>query len=84
MNKTVLIIVGPTAVGKTGIAIRLTDRLKNVEIISADSRQVYKFMDIGTAKPTKDELAKVKHHFIDIKLPDEYYSAGMYGNEARQ
>ena len=84
MNKTVLIIVGATAVGKTAIAIKLADRIKNVEIISADSRQVYKFMNIGTAKPTEDERAKVKHHFIDIKLPDEYYSAGRYGNEARR
>ncbi len=84
MRNKVLIIIGPTAVGKTAISFKLADRLKNVEIISADSRQVYKYMDIGTAKPSQDEMNKVKHHFINIKLPDEYYSAGRYGSEARQ
>ncbi|MBL7095115.1 tRNA (adenosine(37)-N6)-dimethylallyltransferase MiaA [candidate division KSB1 bacterium] len=84
MDKPVLIIIGPTAVGKTAISFKLANRLKNVEIISADSRQVYKYMDIGTAKPRKDELEKVNHYFIDIKLPDEYYSAGMYGRDARK
>ena len=84
MNNRVLIIVGPTTVGKTDVSLKLAERLKNVEIISADSRQVYKFMNIGTAKPTAEELSKVKHHFIDIKFPDEYYSAGRYGKDARQ
>jgi tRNA dimethylallyltransferase len=83
-KRKVLIIVGPTAIGKTCISIQVAEQLKNVEIVSADSRQVYKHMNIGTAKPTIDELKKVNHHFIDIKLPDEYYSAGMYGREARQ
>ena len=84
MKHQVLIIVGPTAVGKTGLSLTLAKKMKNVEIISADSRQVYKFMDIGTAKPTPDELSIVPHHFIDIKYPDEYYSAGKFGREARQ
>ncbi len=84
MNKNILIIVGPTAVGKTSLSIQLAERLENVEIISADSRQVYKYMNIGTAKPTAEELTKVKHHFINIKFPDEYYSAGRYGKDARQ
>jgi len=84
MKKHVLLIVGPTAVGKTSLSLLLARRLKNVEIISADSRQVYKFMDIGTAKPTPDQLAAVPHHFIDIKFPDEYYSSGQFGREARQ
>ena len=84
MKKQVLIIVGPTAVGKTSLSLALAERWKNVEIISTDSRQVYKFMDIGTAKPTPDELSIVPHHFIDIKYPDEYYSAGKFGREARQ
>ena len=78
----VLFIVGPTGIGKTALAIKLTERLKG-EIVSADSRQIYKFMTIGTAKPTREELAAVPHHFIDIKTPDEYYSAGQFGSEAR-
>ena len=84
MSKHVLLIVGPTAVGKTKLSLALAKLLKNVEIISADSRQVYKLMNIGTAKPTPDELSAVPHHFIDIKYPDEYYSAGKFGHEARQ
>lgn len=78
----VLFIVGPTGIGKTALAIKLAERLKG-EIVSADSRQIYEFMTIGTAKPTKEELAAVPHHFIDIKTPDEYYSAGQFGSEAR-
>ena len=78
----VLFIVGPTGIGKTTLAIKLAERLKG-EIVSADSRQIYKFMTIGTAKPTNEELAAVPHHFIDIKTPDEYYSAGQFGSEAR-
>ena len=84
MSKHVLLIVGPTAVGKTKLSLALAKLLKNVEIISADSRQVYKLMNIGTAKPTRDELSAIPHHFIDIKYPDEYYSAGKFGHEARQ
>jgi len=84
MSKHVLLIVGPTAVGKTKLSLALARLLNNVEIISADSRQVYKLMNIGTAKPTRDELSAIPHHFIDIKYPDEYYSAGKFGHEARQ
>jgi len=84
MKKKVLIIVGPTAVGKTSLSLVLAKRVTHAEIISADSRQVYKLMDIGTAKPTPKELASVPHHFIDIKYPEEYYSAGKFGREARQ
>ncbi len=84
MEKRILIIVGPTAVGKTSFSIRLAQKLQPAEIISADSRQIYKFMDIGTAKPSADQLTAVRHHFIDIKSPVEYYSAGRYGREARQ
>lgn len=75
MNQTkqlkipLLILLGPTAVGKTELAIRLAKEL-NTEIISADSRQVYKYMDIGTAKPSKEEQKKVRHHLIDIVLPE--------------
>lgn len=84
MRKPVLLIVGPTAVGKTGLSLALAKSWNNVEIISADSRQVYKHMNIGTAKPTPEELATAPHHFIDIINPDEYFSAGKYGREARQ
>ncbi|MCU0644451.1 MAG: tRNA (adenosine(37)-N6)-dimethylallyltransferase MiaA [bacterium] len=84
MKKRVPIIVGPTAVGKTGLSLLFARRLEHVEIISADSRQVYRLMNIGTAKPTPQELSLVPHHFIDIKNPDEYYSAGKFGREARQ
>jgi len=82
MNKIDLfVLTGPTASGKTELALALSDYLP-IEIVSADSRQIYRFMDIGTAKPTKDELSLVSHHFIDIKNPDEYYSAGMFENDA--
>ena len=64
----IIAIVGPTAVGKTSLAIQLAKRY-NGEIISCDSMQVYRGMDIGTAKPTREELAQVKHHLINIKMP---------------
>ena len=79
----VLFIIGPTAVGKTELSLNLAEQL-NGNIVSADSRQVYKYLDIGTAKPTQQERARVPHHFIDIHFPDFYYSAGEYGREARQ
>lgn len=78
----ILVIVGPTAVGKTELSLRLAEQL-NGDILSSDSRQVYKYLDIGTAKPTPDELERVPHHFINIRTPDQYYSAGEYGREAR-
>ncbi len=79
MNK-VLVLLGPTGVGKTGAAILLAHAL-GTEIISADSMQLYRGMDIGTAKPSKKELAEVRHHMIDIIGPDEAYSAGQYIEE---
>ncbi|MCX7983668.1 MAG: tRNA (adenosine(37)-N6)-dimethylallyltransferase MiaA [Bacteroidetes bacterium] len=82
-QKAILAIVGPTASGKTHLSLILANRL-DAEIVSADSRQVYKYLTIGTAKPTKDELRLVPHHFIDILDPREDYSAGQYGNEARK
>ena len=78
-----MFIVGPTAVGKTETAIELARHLDG-EIISADSRQIYRYMNIGTAKPTPEQRQQVPHHFIDIKNPDEYYSAGEFAREARQ
>lgn len=75
--KTLIVILGPTAVGKTELSISLA-KLFNCEIISADSRQMYKKLDIGTAKPTTQELATVRHHFIDNLDIEDYYSAAQY------
>lgn len=75
--KKVVILLGPTGVGKTGVSILLAKAL-NTEIISADSMQIYRHMDIGTAKPTIGERATVKHHMIDIVDPWEAYSTGKY------
>jgi tRNA dimethylallyltransferase len=72
-----LAIVGPTAVGKTALAIALARRLGG-EIVSADSRQVYRYMDIGTAKPTPAERAAAPHHLIDVVDPDADFSLGLY------
>jgi tRNA dimethylallyltransferase len=71
------VLVGPTAVGKTELAVRIASEI-GAEIVSADSRQIYRFMDIGTAKPTREELSVVKHHMIDIADPDEHFGAGQY------
>jgi tRNA dimethylallyltransferase len=75
-----VVIAGPTAVGKTDIAIELALKFKT-EIISADSRQFYKEMSIGTAKPNQDQLKKVKHHFINQLSISEYYNVSKYENE---
>lgn len=77
MRKTALIILGPTAVGKTDLSISLAKLLKT-EIISSDSMQIYKYMDIGTAKPSKEQRSQVLHHMIDIVDPWEYFSTGAY------
>ncbi len=74
-------IVGPTAVGKTALSLHLA-RLFNGEIVSADSRQVYRWMDIGTAKPTSAERASVPHHLIDVVDPDEEFSLALYQDMA--
>ena len=70
-------IVGPTAVGKTALAIQLAERFGG-EIIGADSRQIYRFMDIGSAKPSVAERLRVPHHLIDIVTPDESLTLGQY------
>lgn len=80
-KKPVIIILGPTSVGKTGVSILLAKALKT-EIISADSMQIYRHMDIGTAKPSPDELKEVKHHLIDILSPGESFSAGLFRDSA--
>ena len=76
-------ILGPTCVGKTQVSLKLADIL-NGEIVSFDSRQVYKFMDIGTAKPTEEEREKIPHHLIDLVSPDEKFTAADYGKKARE
>src|SRR5512134_682304 len=83
-NKLPLIlIVGPTAVGKTELSIQLAERL-NGEIVSADSRLFYRGMDIGTAKPSRQEMARVPHHLIDIADPDEILSLAVFQRKARE
>ncbi len=83
MKKIVPFIIGPTAAGKTYLSLCLAEQIE-LEIVSADSRQVYRYMDIGTAKAAKSVRSKIPHHFIDICNPDEYYSAGKFSQEARQ
>lgn len=82
MNRRVLVIVGPTASGKTALSLELARHLP-IEIISADARQVYKHLDIGTAKPTEAERAVCRHHCIDILEPSAPYSAADYARDAR-
>lgn len=76
-------IAGPTAVGKTALALALAARLDG-EIISCDSMQIYRGMDIGTAKPTPEEQAQVRHHMIDVADPHTSFSAADYAEEARK
>lgn len=80
MEKTLIVITGPTGIGKTDTAINVARHL-GTEIISADSRQIYRGIPIGTACPTAEELAAVKHHFINILNLDEYYSAAQYESD---
>ena len=87
MNKknsphTVIAIVGPTGSGKTACAVELAKKLET-EILSADSRQIFKEFDIATAKPTKEEMQNIKHHFIDIISPVEEYTVANFADEAR-
>ncbi len=82
MRRRVLFILGPTAAGKTAVALRIAEQVA-CEVVSADSRQIYKYMSIGTAKPATTELAAVPHHFIDFLEPDQRYSAGQFGLAAR-
>jgi tRNA dimethylallyltransferase len=78
-----VLVVGPTAVGKTELAIQLAQQL-NGEIVSADSRLFYRGMDIGTAKPTPEEQARVRHHLIDIADPDEILSLAVFQQMAHE
>lgn len=79
----VVVILGPTAVGKTVLSIQLAERLDG-EIISADSRLLYRGMDIGTAKPTLEERNRVPHHLIDVADPDEVWSLATYHQHAQR
>ncbi len=81
MKKKIIIVTGPTAVGKTDFVINMANEL-NTEIVSADSMQIYKKLDIGSAKPTKEEIARAKHHLIDFVEPSETYSVYDYKMDA--
>ncbi|WP_085412803.1 tRNA (adenosine(37)-N6)-dimethylallyltransferase MiaA [Fibrivirga algicola] len=81
MSKTVIVVAGPTAVGKTDLCVQLAKRLNTV-VVSADSRQLYRELTIGTAKPTVSELQNVPHYFIDSHSIEEPISAGQYEREA--
>jgi tRNA dimethylallyltransferase len=84
VNDTPLIVlVGPTASGKTSLALHLAERFQG-EIVSCDSVAVYREMEIGTAKPSREERALIQHHMIDIVWPDEPYTAGDYSRQARE
>jgi tRNA dimethylallyltransferase len=78
----VVVVAGPTAAGKSGVAIELAERFGG-EIVNADSMQVYRFLDIGTAKPSPADRARVPHHVLDVVLPDAAYNAGRYVRDAR-
>ena len=77
------VITGPTAAGKTAIVLGFAEK-HNIEIISADAYQVYKYMNIGTAKPDRKELETAPHHLINIYNPDETYSAGAFFEQAQE
>lgn len=74
-------IMGPTGVGKSSLAIKLAEDF-NGEIISVDSMQIYKYLNIGTAKPLVEELKRIPHYMIDIITPDRTFSAGEFKNRA--
>ncbi len=78
----VVVVTGPTGSGKTDLAIALAERFRG-EIVNADSMQVFRYMDVGTAKPSPEQRLRVPHHLFDVVDPDEEYSAGRYAQEAR-
>lgn len=83
VNNKIIVILGPTASGKTGLSIELAKRY-NGEVISADSMQIYKGMNIATAKPTVEEMCGIKHHLMDFLDPTETYSVGEYVLDAEK
>jgi tRNA dimethylallyltransferase len=82
VKKPLLAIVGPTAVGKSALALRIAQRFEG-EIVSADSRQVYRYMDIGTATPSAEDRSLVAHHLIDVVDPDGPYGLAQFLSQAR-
>ena len=82
-RQPLVVIIGPTAVGKTELAIQLAQQLEG-EIVSADSRLLYRGMDIGTAKPTHDQRQQVPHHLIDVANPDQIWSLTIFKKKARE
>ncbi len=83
MDERLIVVLGPTATGKTELGIRLAEEF-NGEIVSADSRQVYRFMDIGSAKPSSEQRARTPHHLIDILYPDQDFGLAEFLRLARQ
>ena len=83
MKSKLVIILGPTAVGKTALALEVAERLKG-EIINADSQQVYRYMDIGTGKPSLPDRERIPHHLIDIVNPDEEFNAAFFRRAATE
>ena len=81
MKTPLLAVVGPTAVGKSALALELAETLGG-EIVSADSRQVYRYMDVGTAKPSATDRARVPHHLVDVVDPDQEYSFALFLRQA--
>lgn len=81
-DNNLIILLGPTGVGKTDISIKLAQKMSDIEIISADSMQIYKYMDIGTAKPDKSILKAIKHHMIDIVEPSDNFDVIQYSKLA--
>jgi len=82
-KEQVVVIIGPTAVGKTKLSIEIAKKYDG-EVISGDSMQIYRSMDIGTAKITPDEMDGIPHHLLDIKEPIESYSAAEFQTDVRK
>ncbi len=83
MGKPLFLLIGPTAVGKSNVSIEIAKKL-NGEIISADSMQIYKYMDIGTAKLKREEMDGIKHYMIDVVYPDEDFSVAVFRDKAKE
>ena len=77
LPERVLVVVGPTAAGKTDLAAELARRL-DAEVVGADSRQVYRHMDVGTAKPDRLLLGEIRHHMVDVVAPDEHFDVARW------